>query len=136
MLISQGHLKNPHVRVKKINRKFTVLGEVNMPGTYPNLNNNLNIFQAIGTAGDLLITAKRNNIKLIRVENGLSKTYTFSLSNSELFNKPYYNIKNNDIIIVEPNFSKIKSAGFIGSPSSLASLTSLILSITLLLLNK
>jgi len=135
LLVNGGHLTNPHVTVKKLNSKFTILGEIRNPGTFTIYDNQLNIFQALGLGGDLLITAKRNNIKLIRQENGLRKIYKFSLNNSEIFDKPYYFIKSNDIIIIEPNFSAIKSAGFIGSPASIASISSLLLSITLLLIN-
>ncbi len=135
MLINEGQLTNPYIKINKVNSKFTVLGEVRNPGTYFNYENYLNIFQALGFAGDLLISAKRNNVKLIRQENGLKKTYSFSLNDVQIFNKPYYYIKSNDVIIVEPNYSKIKSAGFIGSPASIASISSLVLSITLLLIN-
>lgn len=136
MLISEGQLTNPHIKINKVNSKFTVLGEVRNPGTYFNYENQINIFQALGLAGDLLISAKRKNVKLIRQENGLRKTYEFSLNTSKIFDKPYYYIKSNDVIIIEPNYSKIKSAGFIGSPASIASISSLVLSITLLLINK
>ena len=135
MLISEGQLTNPLIKINKVNFKYTVLGEVNSPGTYFNYESQLNIFQALGFAGDLMITAKRKNVKLIRQENGLRKTYKFSLNESKIFEQPYYNIKSNDVIIIEPNYSKIKSAGFIGSPSSIASISSLVLSITLLLIN-
>ena len=135
LFISDGQLTNPQIRINKVNSKFTVLGEVRTPGTYFNYENQLNIFQALGFAGDLLITAKRKNVKLIRQENGLRKTYEFSLKDSQIFDKPYYYIKSNDIVIIEPNYSKIKSAGFIGSPASIASLSSLVLSLTLLLIN-
>ena len=135
LLVDLGHLTNPHVKVRKVNSKFTVLGEVRNPGTYSYYDNQLNVFQALGIAGDLLITAKRNNILLLREENGLRKTYNFSLNNSKLLDMPYYYIRSNDVIIIEPNFAKIKSAGFIGSPSSIASISSLLLSITLLLIN-
>ena len=135
VLINSGHLTNPHIKVNKVNSKFTVLGEVLSPGTYFNYESQLNIFQALGFAGDLLISAKRNNIKLIRHENGLRKTYKFNLNSSDLFDKPYFYIKSNDVIIIEPNFSKIKSAGFIGSPASITSISSILLSITLLLIN-
>lgn len=135
IFIKSGKLINPHIKINKVNSKFSVLGEVSKPGTYFNYDDQLNIFQALGFAGDLTINAKRKNVKLIREENGLRKTYVFSLSHSEIFDKPYYYIKSNDIIIVEPNYSKIKSAGFIGSPASIASISSLVLSITLLLIN-
>jgi len=135
MLVDGGHLTNPHVKVRKINSKFTVLGEVRSPGTFSFYDKKLNIFQALGYAGDLLITAKRKKIKLVREENGVRKIIEISLSKKELLEKPYYVIKNNDILIVEPNFSKVKSAGFIGSPSSIASISSLLLSVTLLIIN-
>ena len=135
LLVNGGHLSKPHVKVKKINSKFTILGEVRSPGTYSFYDDQINIFQALGHAGDLLISAKRENITLIREENGLRKVFKFSLTKSDLFNKPYYFMKNNDVIIIEPNFSKVKSAGFIGSPQSIASISSLLLSITLLLIN-
>jgi polysaccharide biosynthesis/export protein len=135
MLVSEGQLTNPLIKINKVNSKFTVLGDVKDPGTYINYENQLNVFQALGFAGDLLISAKRNNVKLIRQENGLRKTYIFSLNDSQIFNKPYYYIKSNDLIIVEPNYSKIKSAGFIGSPASIASISSLVLSLTLLIIN-
>ncbi len=135
VLISDGQLTNPNIRINKINSKFTVLGEVRNPGTYFNYENQLNIFQALGFAGDLLITAKRKDVKLIRQENGLRKSFKFTLTDSQIFDKPYYYIQSNDIIIIEPNYSKIKSAGFIGSPASIASISSLVLSITLLLIN-
>tara|TARA_B100000900_G_C20591066_1_gene721605 strand:+ start:2124 stop:2891 length:768 start_codon:yes stop_codon:yes gene_type:complete len=135
MLINDGQLRNPHIKINKVNSKFTVLGEVRNPGTYFNYENHLNIFQALGFAGDLLITAKRKKIKLIREENGLRKTYEFSLNNRDILDKPYYYIKSNDVIIVSPNYSKIKSAGFIGSPASIASISSLVLSVTLLIIN-
>ncbi len=135
MFINEGQLTNPHIKINKVNSKFTVLGEVRSPGTYFNYENQINIFQALGLAGDLLISAKRKNVQLIRQENGLRKTYEFSLTSNEIFDKPYYYIKSNDVIIIQPSYSKIKSAGFIGSPSSIASISSLVLSITLLLIN-
>jgi polysaccharide export outer membrane protein len=135
LLVDGDHLNNPHVKVRRVNSKFTVLGEVSTPGTFPYFDRTLNIFQALGYAGDITISGKRKNITLIREENGIRKIYDISLSKSELLNKPYYLIKNNDIIIVKPNFTKVKSAGFIGSPATIASISSLIVSITLLLLN-
>ena len=136
LLVEGGYLTNPFVKVRKINSKFTVLGEVRSPGTFSYYDKNLTIFQALGYAGDLTITGKRNDITLIREENGLRKSFKISLSKSNLLDQPYYIIKNNDVIIVEPNFSKVKSAGFIGSSQSIASIASLLLSVTLLIINK
>jgi len=136
LLLEGNHLTNPTVKVRRLNSKFTILGEVRNPGTFSYYDQNLTIFQALGYAGDLTIDGKRKDLKLIREENGNREIYNISLTQSDLLNMPTYYIKNNDVIIVNPSFNKVKSAGFVGSPASLASITSLILSITLLITNK
>jgi polysaccharide export outer membrane protein len=65
-----------------------------------------------------------------------ANTWRIDLTKLNFLTEPYYQIKNNDVIIIKPNYSQVKSAGFIGSPSSIASLSSLLLSITLLIINK
>ena len=116
-----------------INNKFTVLGEVRNPGTFSYLEKSINIFQALGYAGDLTIDGKRKDVTLIRQENGVRKAYNIELTKSEFLNSPMYTIKNNDVIIINPSFNKVKSAGFIGSPASIATIASLLLNITLLI---
>jgi polysaccharide export outer membrane protein len=135
LLVDEGHLQNPSINISRLNFKFTVMGEVNNPGTFSILDENINIFQAIGHASDLTINGKRKNIILLRQDKGVQKIYNVDLTKSDIIRKPYFYIHNNDVIIVEPNFSKVKSAGFIGSPTSIASISSLLLSITLLLIN-
>lgn len=135
LLLEGNHLTNPTVKVRRVNSKFTVLGEVSRPGTYSYYDKNLNLFQALGYAGDLTIDGKRKGIKLVREENGVRQVHSIELTKADLLNSPYYYIKNNDVIIVNPSFSKVKSAGFIGSPASVASIASLLLSITLLITN-
>ena len=46
-------MTDPVIDVKIINLHFTILGEVNMPGKYYYDKQNLNLFEAIGMAGDL-----------------------------------------------------------------------------------
>jgi polysaccharide export outer membrane protein len=135
LLVDQGYLQNPTIKITRLNFKFTVIGEVANPGTFSTLDENINLFQAIGHAGDLTINGKRKNIILLRQDKGLQKIYNIDLTKSDIIRRPYFYIHNNDVIIVEPNFSKIKSAGFIGSPASITSIASLLLSVTLLITN-
>jgi len=135
-LLEGGHLVNPTVSVRLLNGKFTVLGEVAKAGTYTFLEKNLTVLQALGYAGDLTISGKRNNITLIREVDGIRSTTKLDLTSKDLLDNPAYYIKNNDVIIVNPNFNRIKSAGFIGSSQSIASISSILLSITLLIINK
>ncbi len=133
-LLEQGnHLSNPTVTVRRINSKFTVLGEVKNPGTFSYSDKKINILQALGYAGDLTIDGKRKDITLIRDENGIRKAYNIELTKSDFLNSPLFDIKNNDILIINPSFNKVKSAGFIGSPASIATIASLLLNITLLI---
>ena len=133
-LLEQGnHLSNPTIIVRRMNSKFTVLGEVKNPGTFSYSDKKINILQALGYAGDLTIDGKRKDITLIRDENGTRKAYNIELTKSDFLSSPLFNLKNNDILIINPSFNKVKSAGFIGSPASIATLASLLLNITLLI---
>ena len=133
-LLEEGnHLSNPTVSIRRINNKFTVLGEVKNPGTFLYFERKLNLLQALGYAGDLTIDGKRKDITLIRDENGKRKAYNIELTKSDFLNSPLFNIKNNDVLIINPSFNKVKSAGFIGSPASIATIASLLLNITLLI---
>ena len=136
LLLDGGHLVSPTVTVRLLNGKFTVLGEVARPGTFTFIEKNLSLLQALGYAGDLTINGKRKNITLIREVNGIRSTRKLDLTSKDVLDNPSYYIRNNDVIIVNPNYSRIKSAGFIGSPQTIASISSLLLSITLLIINK
>jgi polysaccharide export outer membrane protein len=136
LLLEGGHLISPTVSVRLLNSKFTILGEVSKPGTYTFLDRNLTLLQALGYAGDLTIEGKRKNITLIREINGIRSVKKLDITSKDILDSPTYYIMNNDVIIVNPNYNRIKSAGFIGSPQSIASISSLLLSITLLIINK
>ena len=135
MLIDAKLYTNPSVAIKLLNSHITVLGEVNSPGRKEFYQNNLNIFEAIAIAGDLTINGKRDDIKLIRqVENNNIIT-NIDLTDSKLLESPYFQIISGDIIIVNPNSSRIKNAGIIGNSGTLLSLLSFILSSIIVISN-
>ena len=134
-LYDGGHLIKPIVSVRLLNARFSVLGEVKAPGTYSFVGERLSMFQALGYAGDLTIDGKRTEIQLIRETNGQRVVHEMALTEVSTLDDPYFYVHSNDIIIVKPNYNKVKSAGFIGSPQSISSIASLVLSITLLLIN-
>lgn len=107
--LASKYFKNPTVIVRFANYKITVLGEVARPGTYTLPNEKVTILDAIGLAGDLTVYGIRNNVMLIR-ENGTSKQFVrFDLNSTEIFNSPYFFLKQNDIIYIEPSKAKIAS---------------------------
>ena len=136
LLSEGGHLVSPTVSVRLLNSKFTVLGEVRQAGTYTFLDRNLTLLQALGYAGDLTIDGERKDITLIREINGIRSARQLDITSKDILDNSAYYIRNNDVIIVNPNYNRIKSAGFIGSPQSIASISSILLSVTLLIINK
>lgn len=134
MLLDGNHISDPTVSVRILNSKFTVLGEVNKAGTYTITEGNINLMQAIGYAGDLTINGSRKDILIIREVDGVQLTKKIDLTTTEWFNSDFYYIKQNDVIVVNPNLNKIKSSGILGSAGSVMSAISLIL--TLILVSK
>lgn len=126
-LIEKGFLKNPVVICRLLNAKFTILGEVKAPGTYTFYENSLTLLQALGYSGDLTINGIRK-ITIIRTENGKQTYGTIDLTKSDWFTSPYYFVKPNDVIIVDPNTAKVKSSGIIGNAGSVISVISVLLS--------
>lgn len=101
------YLKDPIVNVRLLNYKITVLGEVTRPASYNLQSERVSVVDAIGMAGDLTIFGKRDNVLLVREVNGQRIFVRLNLLSSTIFTSPYYYLKQNDVVYVEPNKSKI-----------------------------
>lgn len=135
LLVDGGHLKNPTVDVRLVNAKVTVLGQVNQPGTFSFTEQNVTLLQALGYAGDLTINGKREDVKIIRYENGIQQIAHIDLTSADWLNGPFNFVKPNDTIIVDPNNPKVKSAGFVGNVGTLISVVSILFT-TIVLITK
>lgn len=133
LLESGGHLVDPVVTARLLNAKVTVLGEVKVPGTFGFTEQNLTVPQALGYAGDLTINGKRDEIMLIRELDGKRRISRIDLTTADWMSNPEYNIKPNDILVVQPNDAKVKTAGYVGNVSTIVAIASLLLSATILL---
>lgn len=131
--LEDGHLKDPIVNVRLLNAKVTILGEVNAPGTYNFTEQNINLLQALGYASDLTINGKREDILLIRETDGVHKITHIDLTSAELLTQPEFFIKANDVLVVNPNNPKVKSAGFVGNTATVISVVSILLSTVVLI---
>lgn len=98
-----GHLRDAVVTVNTYDQYITVMGEVKSPGRIPINRDNITILEALGQVGDLTIQARRDRVLVIRQENNESKTYYVDLRSKDILNSPVYNLKQNDVIYVEPN---------------------------------
>jgi polysaccharide biosynthesis/export protein len=105
--------KEPVVNVRLANFSVTVLGEVNHPSTYIVPNEKVSILDALGMAGDLTIYGKRENVLLVRDENGDKKFVRFNINSSEIFSSPYFYLRQGDLVYVEPLKSKAASTDMV-----------------------
>ncbi|MET3035621.1 polysaccharide biosynthesis/export family protein [Chryseobacterium sp. NRRL B-14859] len=101
------YLTDPLVTTSLKNFNISVLGEVKAPGQKESKTQKLNIFQALSLAGDMTDFGNRTKVKLIRTEdNGEDQVVNLDLSRSDIVNSPYYYMKQNDVLYVEPDKNK------------------------------
>ena len=126
-------VRDPIVYVAFKNYKITVLGEVRNPGTYTMDSEKISILQALGRAGDLMLTARRDGILLIREVDGVEKHVEIDLRNSDILESPYFYLQQNDVIYVPASATRVATATAATSlwSSILSSITTTISVITL-----
>lgn len=109
-LMGRELVKDPTVIVEFLSTGISVIGEVNRPGRYDMNRDDLTLLEALTLAGDLTITGQRENIRVLRKENGKLKTYIVDLRDANsLVNSPAYYLQQDDIIYVEPNKMRKRS---------------------------
>lgn len=109
-------VKQTTLIVKLSNFNLTVLGEVTKPGMYKVYQTQINLFEAIAMAGNMTSFAKNSEVKIVRQTNNGSEIITVDLGQADILSSPYYYLKPNDIVYVEP--LKIKQWGFTSFPYS------------------
>ncbi|NQD71100.1 hypothetical protein HP439_10250 [Sphingobacterium shayense] len=100
------YYKDPTVQVRFANYKITVLGEVARPATYTVPNEKVSVLDALGLAGDLTIYGRRENVLLVRDNNGEKELVRLDLNDSRIFQSPYFYLRQNDVLYVEPGKAK------------------------------
>ena len=109
MLTEKKLLFDAIVTVRFLNFRVTVLGEVNHPGVVYAPSEQINILEAIGQAGDLTIFGRRDNIILLRQVGPDKLAKRLDLTSSKILKSPYFFLKSNDIIYVEPGKAKVSA---------------------------
>ena len=126
----QPYLRDPVVRVRFLNFRVNVMGEVRSPGVQNFTRQRVTILEALAQAGDVTEVGRRDNILIIRENNGVREYGRINLHDRNLFQSPYFYLKQNDIIYVEPGRAKMltvvdpvqKVGPWLGVLSSLISL--------------
>lgn len=101
-------LRDPTVIVRFLNFKVTVLGQVGREGVLTVPGERLTILEAVGLAGGITDYGKKDSLRIMREYNGQRETGTISLSDPNLFSSPYYNLMQNDVVIVQATKQKAR----------------------------
>lgn len=137
-LISKSLVKDPIVTVEFMNLVVAVMGEVNRPGRFNIDHDKITLLDAISLAGDLTIYGKRENILVLRQENGKQVSYKVNLcSGYDLYASPVFYLQQNDVVYVEPNDTRARQSTINGnnirSTSFWISIASLLTSVAVLI---
>ena len=132
-----GMVHDPIVIIQFADVKFSVLGEVARPGQFSITKDRISLFDALAMAGDLTIYGQRENVALIREENGMRTVHYFDLKNPDILTSPYFYLQQDDVVYVTPNKYKAQAGEinqnrtfYLSIVSTVVSVATLIVTIT------
>jgi len=131
-LVSE-YVRNPGINLRILNFKVSVLGEVLRPASYTIAGERVTLLEALSLAGDMTIYGKRSNILVIREINGVKSYHRVDVTQSDFLNSPFYYLAQNDVVVVEPNKTKINSAGVGPNTGIILSSISILITIAVLI---
>ena len=102
-LKEDGYVIDPVVTTKLLNFRVTVVGEVRAPQQIHVPGTRLTILEALAICGDITDYGQRENVVIMRDENGQKTLGEVDLTKKEMLDSPYYYLHNNDVVYIEPN---------------------------------
>jgi len=128
----KAYVTDAVVAVRLLNFRVIVLGEAGSQTVVPVENERISIPELFASVGGVNYTGKRQNIMIIREVDGERSVGYVDLTSADVFNNPFYYLKQNDIVYVEPTYRTVKSAGFITSWQGLVSIATTAFSLIIL----
>jgi len=84
------------------------MGEVGHEGPISVPVEKLTILEAVGMAGGVTSYGKKESVRIIRESNGTREIGIINIASKDVFDSPYYNLMQNDIVIIDPTKQKAK----------------------------
>ncbi len=128
----KAYVTDAVVAVRLLNFRVIVLGEAGSQTVVQVENERMSIPELIASVGGVNYGGKRQNIMIIREVNGVKSVGYVDITSADVFNNPFYYLKQNDIVYVEPNYKTVKQAGFITSYTGLISIATTIFGLIIL----
>jgi polysaccharide export outer membrane protein len=129
---AKKYYTNPTIQVRFANYRITVLGEVTKPSSYTIPSEKVSVLDAIALAGDLTIYGKRENILLLRDVDGHKEMVRLDLTSSKLISSPYFYLKQNDVLYVEPGKGRIAANNLANRQTATVLISAIALLITII----
>lgn len=129
------NVENPVVVVELVNFQVKVTGDVKEPQIVTSTSERMTIIDAIAAAGDINVTGRRDNVLIIRENNGETVYHRIDLTNSKTWNPDYYYLRQNDVVYVEPGPARKDELTYNARRSFNVSLASIIVSSTSVLVS-
>jgi polysaccharide export outer membrane protein len=126
------YITNPTVNLRILNYKIAVLGEVSRPGNYKISSERMTLLEALSQAGDLTIYGRRNNVLIIRESDGKRTFNRVDMTKSDFVNSPYYYLTQNDVVVIEPNKTKINASVIGPDVMAILSVTAILASLAVI----
>lgn len=101
-IIDGGYIADAAVNIQFADMKLFVMGEVARPGEFDVTRDQVTILEALAMAGDMTIYGNRENVTVVRKENGQTKTYRVNLLDAQCFASPAYYLQQGDVVYVQP----------------------------------
>ncbi|HSM63476.1 MAG TPA: polysaccharide biosynthesis/export family protein [Gillisia sp.] len=128
----KAYVTDAVVAVRLLNFRVIVLGEAGSQNVVQVENERISVPELIATVGGVNYTGIRNNIMVIREVDGVKSVGYVDMTSADVFKNPFYYLKQNDIVYVEPNYKTVKAAGFITNYTGLISIATTIFGLIIL----
>lgn len=109
--ITYAYLKDAVVTVRFLNNHVTILGEVAKPQVLTMSTEKLSLLDALGMSGDITLMGRKDNILVIRETSTGKQFKRINLTDNSVFTSPFYYLKPDDLVYVEPTRARIKNSG-------------------------
>lgn len=106
----QGELQSPSVIVRFLNFRVIIMGEVTSPGVKTLNTENLTLIEALALAGDITQFGNKTTVKVLREDEGQRRLGIVDVTSSKMFESPYYQLQQNDVVLVQATRYKVRSA--------------------------
>ncbi|WP_310992312.1 polysaccharide biosynthesis/export family protein [Aequorivita marina] len=105
---------NIFVTVKLAGIRYTINGEIGSPGSNIIYRDQVSIMEAIANSGDITTEGDRTDVVIIRQYPAGQKVHHIDLTSIEAMSSPYYYVKPNDLILINPLPQKSLGTGTTG----------------------